>query len=740
MKAEPGKVLDINETQAGKEFNDFVKLIGLEKKMGTAISLSSIASPKRIEVLVATINESPAGKINFCQKYILANMQQYVSQINAVSADLVEMVHNFSGFTGTPWNLHTYHDKIHAEKSAGVDGKTWALLLGRDIKIHSFDFDAEKPIESLIDQVGVVGNYQAVIDTGAYLRGTNNRDFVDKCFETATKKGIEMEGGIYFDEAGKIVKKRGLDEKPMSIETAADTDKMKTITLYDQAHTVGADIKQGKKAKAVVTIGENTFVRDLFQAVWRLRQLHQGQTVAFAVSNALKGRILGGADRELTTEDILKFCLANEAGREGDDNFRAEREKINGFTRRAVMPKIAELIDSGISDEQVLSLATRLGGESADLFIKKRPGEEAYDQYGKMTHLTAPDEIFRSLKENAKQKCERAAKAVEDINPSAQKYFVSKGQEVQERANPPKDWCPKETASTASAGGEVEQEAQAEVEQELELMIETETEQQVQVEVESIIPKIETGEAGHGEVIPLQLQSLKDLVGTGKAQDLMWPHGKQVGDVVIGDEMKPIKGIVRQLSNGTPFFDHNIFLTAVFERNLPVEDVGGVPPQAIFYSNRKPVKNILIVKNEDIWVLVIPTIHEAHLACRDFVKETKNQAIEVAISPSGPKTIYKSGDDRSEALPFGTDEDRRKFYELYVQAKLFNGEIEFNTPEEQEALKTWLKAKGVAEFKAYFEQNILAAKPRRFADAYQTSSLFKIFQSLLEEASLQAAP
>ena len=134
--------------------------------------------------------------------------------------------------------------------------------------------------------------------------------------------------------------------------------------------------------------------------------------------------------------------------------------------------------------------------------------------------------------------------------------------------------------------------------------------------------------------------------------------------------------------------------------------------------------------------MIIPTIHESHGACKEFVKETQDQAVVVALSAGKPLIVYKSGEERTEALPFTTKEDQESFYRFYIQAKLFNGEIDFNTKEEKYALKKWLLSVGHKEFQTYFEQNILATKPRRYTERFTDSGLFKVFEELKDEKQL----
>ena len=755
--AESNEFSNVLNTEAAKEFEDFIKKVDPEGKVGASITLSGINDPKMVKVLVAAINSSPKSRLAFCQSQVIRKMKQYSAQVNSMSTEAPELVRNFGGFTGTPWNIHTYHDKINAKPNLGVDGMTWALMLGRKVDIQTFPFDAEKPIDSLLSHIDIVGNCQAVIDTGAYLRGTSNEEFNDRVLELARERKLPVNAGIYFDESGKIVKKQE-GEKSLAIETAPVTDLMTNLTLYDQAHTVGADIKQGKKAKAIVTIGENTFIRDLFQAVWRLRQLHQEQTVILAVSDKIKQRILGNENRPLTIEDIHKFCLMNEARREAEDNFRAEKEKIQGYSKRALLPEIVKVVNPKASDKTIIQMAQKFAKDDAELFIKLRPKEEAYDEYGKVKTQESPAETFSRLKVKEKEKSKKIAQDFKEINEKASQRFNKIGGEIDSRRNPPVDWFPNKVDTRESGGGEVEQEAQAEVEQEVDLLIQTTTQSQTDVIKEVFIPIAPTGAADHGDVTTLTMATIIAVVQTGKSPQILWPCGARVGDRV--EETSSYNNLqqLRQISSSLPYFDPTIFCTGIFERNLPAQirtknvsvqeakklgfkprvnispiHFDEVSPKAVFYSNRKPVKAVLITKCNNQWTMLIPTVHEAHGTCREFTNNNDQgvQTIEVGVSSAPPLVLYKNGNDRSDSLPFIEQKDKDQFYRLYIQAKLFNGEIEYGSKEEQDALKIWLQEKmKTGDFRKYFEENILAAKPKHMIDAYPKSSLFKIFNEL----------
>ena len=71
----------------------------------------------------------------------------------------------------------------------------------------------------------------------------------------------------------------------------------------------------------------------------------------------------------------------NEARREAEDNFRAEKEKIQGFTKRMVIPQIVNLvvenagslIDAANQDFQATRRACQTGGDrGVNLYVTRR--------------------------------------------------------------------------------------------------------------------------------------------------------------------------------------------------------------------------------------------------------------------------------------------------------------------------------------------------------------------------------
>ncbi|ADI37619.1 DUF3638 domain-containing protein [Waddlia chondrophila] len=717
------QTINIDETDAGKEFKELMKKLDLEGVFGKDPSLAAFAAEEKVEALKNVINQSPLGRLSFASRYVLSEMTQAPNRVNSVSNDAPAMVRSFSGFTGTPWNLHTFHDKIQAERSPGTDGRTWALLLERNVKVKTFVYDPKKPMESLIDGAGIVSeHYQATIDTGAYLRGQTNVDYVTACLKKAEAEGLEGQSGVYFDESGKIVKKMGSEGKPLPIEVAEQGDLMQCHTLYDQAHTVGADIKQGRKAKAIVTVGETTFVRDLFQAVWRLRQLHEEQDIDIVVSEDVKKLILGDEDnRDLTIEDILAFCLTNEARRESEDNFRAEKGKIQGRPSQEILKSCAEIIvDEKNSDDDIHRIASVLGRA----LTKRRPQDEIFDEYAQVRIQEDPSKILEKTRENTAQKAQEMAEALGKKASSKLAGQLKKiSKEIRDRKDPPSDWMPDQIDSAAVEGGQqVEVEAVAEVEMEQMVQLDAEVKGEVAIQAEKVIQAGKpVSEGSGGTVSPVTKDNLIDLSLRGFVSGNLRQMSATIG--AFDPEIYVSSGVERQMVKSDHAEKYQV------ENSLDFDRVANT----IFYTYRKTVNDVVIVKGQKGWRMIIPTIHEAQSGCRTFIREANKkgwQAVQVNIGTAKPNIVFKTGDDRSDVLPFTEEEDLQKFYRLYVQAKFFNGEINYGSEEEKEALRGWLRDKGPEDCQRLFETKILPAKPQRYTKNYTESDLYKIFEEL----------
>ncbi|KAA0175363.1 hypothetical protein FNF27_03064 [Cafeteria roenbergensis] len=145
--------------------------------------------------------------------------------------------------------------------------------------------------------------YHALIDCGALITGMSNEDTAWMLL----REGLPKHSGVVFlNEANaKMVAIRGRTEAVPLSECGLPFDKR--LTIYDQCHTTGMDIKQAPAARALLTIGKDNTLRDVFQAAWRMRGIGKGQTVNFLVTPEVASLIQRNRGaRAFASEDLLQ--------------------------------------------------------------------------------------------------------------------------------------------------------------------------------------------------------------------------------------------------------------------------------------------------------------------------------------------------------------------------------------------------------------------------------------------------
>jgi len=160
--------------------------------------------------------------------------------------------------------------------------------------------------------------YHALIDCGALITGLSN----ELTSRFLLQEGLEtMDGVVYLDDSNqKMVIMRGRAEPVPLAECGLA--KGRRVTLYDQSHTTGTDLKQDPAARALLTVGKDNTLRDVFQAAWRMRGIGKGQTISFLITpevETLVRRCRGEAAfaAEDRTRGLFGWLLRNSIRGEG---------------------------------------------------------------------------------------------------------------------------------------------------------------------------------------------------------------------------------------------------------------------------------------------------------------------------------------------------------------------------------------------------------------------------------------
>ena len=177
------------------------------------------------------------------------------------------------GFSGTQSNLLP-RALGHCDFEPGTEGQI-ARVLSDPRVVTTSQFD-DWSVEDILASIATAKPpIHALIDIGALITGLENREVAAFLLDHGLQT---MVGVVYVSQTGdKVILNRGASE-PVPLEQSS-VQPGNRFTFYDQHHTTGVDIVQAPTARAVVTVGKDSVLRDYAQGAWRMRRLGQGQTL-----------------------------------------------------------------------------------------------------------------------------------------------------------------------------------------------------------------------------------------------------------------------------------------------------------------------------------------------------------------------------------------------------------------------------------------------------------------------------
>lgn len=340
------------------------------------------------------INDSIQRKLFFAENIILPSMKIYSEKLSWNPQNMgsfFEKPGGVGGFTGTLWNSGSMHPQLKPAPAAGTDAKTFHILWEqtRDKNATIITKDTQN------NYLKKMQSYDAIIDRGGILKEKSNLAVAQEWSQKIDKPVV------FYDKKGNqcITYK---DDVQLLSKSPFGPDKY--VTFYDQVHTLGADIKQKGNAKGIVTIGRSILKRDLFQAVWRFRELDKGQRVEFIMTEEVAALIrqkIGLTENEpITFEHIYTFASMNQEEQTLRDNFKALKQQIWNVPQKLLL-KI--LLDEKVTEKQSRQAFKLL----KSTWISKTYKSPA-DMYG-----TIP--IFEKSSKVINEEALRAEKLVKDL-------------------------------------------------------------------------------------------------------------------------------------------------------------------------------------------------------------------------------------------------------------------------------------------------------------------------------------
>ncbi|SCC90359.1 hypothetical protein SCG7086_BB_00020 [Chlamydiales bacterium SCGC AG-110-P3] len=676
--------LSIDNTPTGKEFSKFLKQIGLED-----LTLSSLRDGGGVEQLCDSLREHPEASIRFCDRYIMSEIRVSSEQLRGTALDFGDLIASLGGFTGTDWNAKTYHEKTNHKTALGVDGKSIALLMKKQKagQLNIRVLEKEKDPMTQVTEMMAKGGYHVGIDIGSYGKAINNEEIVDNVLKASDD---QFKVGVYTNKQGVIVAKNKGSAESQKLAHVQSDNPADRVTWYSLF--IGTDIKQADTARGLATIQEKQFLKDLLQGIWRLRKLGEGQSVDFVVTPEICKLITGDEATPPTLDQLLQFCVKNQALREAEDNYQAEIQRIKGKIPGVMKRQLEQLPLKGGKD-WAHTLQKLHKFYRPEIFSARQQQDEGDAAVGEKKD---PHVALKEQKDSLVAKYTAILKQMEQ-DPDAkmlEPYIQELNAAITElTAQKPIDkaFLPKEVEAASAVGGEVKSQQQQKTQQQ--------TQQQSQVQVETAVS---TGEVRlHEERRTIYKGFEKSLLNPNSTKQItpstdtkfapvsensveqskfervieMLKRGDIPGDLSeellekvtekredrevqkgqnqdrIQEEIDEIcdricslnpSGFLSHIGNSTPLYN-GIFLTENWyhgENKLApsTEETKGasIPTQALYEANRKRSNTALVVKQHDgSFNVVIGTRREADEYFREFIsRRQEGQKYEQGSDPT----------------------------------------------------------------------------------------------------------
>lgn len=647
--------------------------------------------PTILTQFLKELNVSDETKLNFLESWIFPSLEIANRQVSSNANDLVNMVNSFSGFTGTPWNTDTYNTKIHTQdtQTKGTEGKTIELLVNLfaagNLDIHIINLDADRPLDSIVNAVpDFMDRYDSLIEAGYYLKGMDNKTVVQELGKLKSKKKAVV---YVTTENEKVIQTLGRDDDAQPLQNRKDIKMEERLTYYDQFHTIGTDIPHAKTARAALTIGEKMYIKDLFQSLWRKREIDKGQKVDLFISHDIaqlikKARSSSHPDKNsdiITIQDVLLFCIKNQAERETEDNLRAERQRIMGIVPDNMFWQLVR-VRTNQTNDYYSSFFKKDLFESYKNFLFK----QISSKYDAFTQVSLPEETHKVLNHLRNQLIDTFEDVKDEVgNLSHQLELEAAIEELRNYRLLDANKLPEKTEAVSKDAKDSQVQTQRQ------------QQQQISIEAQAAIIPPDPNEMWNGWS-PDNLQELWNISQT-----------------------------MEQANQGVPFLDSDIRLTPNFAPKNEQTD-GFSLSDRLLGSKRIRVAQVLVLQDTDTdeWRTILLDIEDYERVVRKLMKPDSNQRYKAGVFDVRPQkgNLLLCSTKKLNTNPWNNKE-METVNEKLVKIKVFNRQVNFYDGQEVQALKSWV-AEDREQLKEYFEAHLLTPS---LQSAYKLSTLAKAF-------------
>src|SRR3990167_3713584 len=666
-------------------------------------------SRKEIEAIRQNINQSSILKLPLIRSWILPKLRTYPRQLFTNGHIFPLLVATIRGFSGTNWNSKTFPKAFERQFLSDTESYTLHLLQSQADPLL-----LPKGSDALF--TGIAD--QSLTDRGGMFRQMKNKEVALKMLRNA----LHAKGVVYYEGDDLKVLTRNQAE-PMAY-SACPFPKEELLAFWDQKHTTGSDIPLGAAATAIVTIGRHTHLFELLQSTWRLRGLHQGQKVQFAlpeeevalIKEALYRETSRSKDLPLETRDLFHYCWLKEKFRGQEHAARALKFK---FTNELIEPVLNQIFD----ETQVLPKPEIL----EELFYLEK-AKDPYEQYGRITH---------SLPK--KQSVENQVKRVLS-NPLL--LEVPSDIQAQIRHNIQK-------IATTELPHLPDQISSFTSHYETEVEIETQTEQEQEQEQEVEVIEIQIDQDLFHDDRHFASRGIVSWEGPLSRADFLVSPAQSLANFKLPRANSYSVARFRESRNLTPVVSIQEALTIQYRRPIPFDsdltasatfyplqqeefqEKGTVYPFIPFGKHQDLVQEALLIQDIETGQIRMMLINQDEAKQFEKRLSTERHLLENGVRLALYHMDYGLYAEGADFPSEDTLHSTSHFMRLKAQAKFFNGDV-YYSQDELRALETWiseLQAQGtLATVKMLFEKIVLKWKEKSASD-YSRSPLFKLFKS-----------
>ena len=375
-----------------------------------SIRLSDIdlENKNQLKALHKRLSHNKGLIFNLLETHILPLIKSNDNILHSDAYAHVDLVHSCQGMSGTPANHPTFHQRLHFSKdsSKGIDEYILQTITEKKpkIKIHGIDFTKTSEfISSLFSMYCAEDNVRTIIDINASFKGIDN---IHVAFELAkyiqankTKFAVpkDLKYVLFFNEKNELsalrVQENFENQEPILLGTSdpkiidrrLNSSPEERFTYYDQAHTVGADIKQEPNAKGLVLIDQDTNFQSFLQGSMRMRALLEGnQSIDLIAPVKIASQSLA---------DIAQNMQANEHRQLKQDNFNAAVAKMTNIIRNDLMQKLLAIDGPNCVNKKYEFL------DKVRRYFIEMQSSNFYHRFGGMDQIKRTEEVLVQLKE-----------------------------------------------------------------------------------------------------------------------------------------------------------------------------------------------------------------------------------------------------------------------------------------------------------------------------------------------------